>query len=320
MLFLGPPSSPFEPPSLLFHLLSSPLQFVVAHLYRFLLLLRGSPLQASDPSSKIRLVCISDTHGKEASIPRGDVLIHAGDLANHGTAAEIQDQVDWIASLPHRYKIMIAGNHDGFFDPQSRQHSDIHTAIDYKGIHYLQHATVTISFPGVQARRLTFYGAPQIPACGGDDFAFQYPREQDAWSGTIPRAIDVLITHTPPRHHLDLPQGMGCEFLLEEMWKVRPKVHVFGHVHAAYGKESVFWDEGQKAYERVCARKHSSLLRDSFDPLAWLNAAKVVFYGIQGVIWSQVWGGAGTGTLMINSSLTYRSTAKLANAPQIVDI
>ncbi|KAL9013321.1 MAG: hypothetical protein Q9173_001977 [Seirophora scorigena] len=320
MRFLTPPSSPFEPPSPLFHLLSSPLRVVVEHIYFFFLLLRGSALQAPDPSSSIRLVCISDTHGKEASIPSGDVLIHAGDLANHGTAAEIQEQVDWIASLPHHHKIMIAGNHDGFFDPSSRQDSDIHNAIDYKGIHYLQHATVTLTFPGVRDRQLNFYGAPQIPACGGDDFAFQYPRQKDAWSGTIPCAIDILVTHTPPRHHLDLPQGMGCEFLLKEVWRVRPKVHVFGHVHAAYGKESVFWDEGQKAYERVCARKTSSLLRDSFDPPAWLDAAKVAFYGIQGVVWSQVWGEAGTGTLMVNASLTYRSTGKLANAPQIVDL
>ncbi|KAI4127021.1 MAG: hypothetical protein LQ338_003434 [Usnochroma carphineum] len=320
MLFISPPSSPFEPPSFFFHLISSPLRLLVQDLYRLFLLFRGSALQPPDPASSVGLVCISDTHEKKTTIPDGDVLIHAGDLANRGTAAEIQDQVDWIASLPHQYKIMIAGNHDSYFDPRARRDSDLHQAIDFKGIHYLQHSSVTLDFPGLENRQLTFYGAPQIPACGGDDFAFQYPRHQDAWSDKIPRQIDVLITHTPPRHHLDLPHGMGCEFLLKEVWKVRPRVHVFGHVHAAYGRESVFWDQGQAAYERICARGHAGLFRDFFDPFAWLDAARVVWFGAKGVLWTQVWGGTRTGTLMINASLTYRSTGKLLNAPQSVDI
>ncbi|KAI4159413.1 MAG: hypothetical protein L6R39_000391 [Caloplaca ligustica] len=320
MLFIRPPPSPFEPPSLPFRFISSPLQFFAQYLHYFFLLFRGSAFQPLDPSSAVRLVCISDTHGKETAIPDGDVLIHAGDLTSQGTAAEIQEQVDWIASLPHRYKVIVAGNHDSFFDPRSRHESDHDRAIDFKGIRYLQHSSVTLDFPGVKNRRLTFHGAPQIPACGGDDFAFQYSRHQDPWSGTIPHSTNVLVTHTPPRHHLDLPHGMGCKYLLKEVWAVKPKVHVFGHVHAGYGRESVFWDEGQKAYERVCARDRVGLLRDLVDTSAWLDTARVVWYGVQGVLWTQVWGGTGTSTLMINASLTYRSTGELVNAPQIVNV
>ncbi|KAL8832242.1 MAG: hypothetical protein Q9170_004963 [Blastenia crenularia] len=263
---------------------------------------------------------MAHTHTKQTTIPDGDVLIHAGDLANQGTAVEIQKQIDWIASLPHRHKIVIAGNHDSYFDPRSRNPQDAHTSIDFHGIHYLQHSSVTLTFPGARDRRLTFYGAPQIPACGGDDFAFQYSGDQDAWSGTVPRSTDILITHTPPRHHLDLPHGMGCRYLLKEVWNLRPKVHVFGHVHAGYGRENVFWDECQQAYERACAREKAGLIQDFLDPLAWVDGARVAWYGVKDVLWSQVWGGTATGTLMINASLTYRSTGKLANAPQIVDV
>ncbi|KAL9604392.1 MAG: hypothetical protein Q9219_000580 [cf. Caloplaca sp. 3 TL-2023] len=319
MLFIEPPPSPFEPPSILYHCLSSPLRFFVQALYRFLLYFRGSAIRTPDFSSRIRLVCISDTHAKKATVPEGDVLIHAGDLANQGTAVEIQDQIDWLDSLPHPYKIMIAGNHDSFFDPRSRNASDLHASINFHDVKYLQHSSVTLTFPGTD-RHLTFYGAPQIPACGGDDFAFQYPREQDAWSGTIPRSTDVLITHTPPRYHLDLPHSMGCKYLLQEMWRLRPKVHVFGHVHAGYGRENAFWDEGQKAYERVCSRKVAGFLRDFIDPVAWLDAGKVIWYGVKSIIWTQVWGGDGRGTLMVNASLTYRSTGRLANAPQVINI
>lgn len=233
----GPPPSPFEPPSFTYRLLSSPLRFFAQHLYALILLLRGSSYASPTPFARIRLVCISDTHTHKATpVPPGDVLIHSGDLTNDGTVAELQDQVDWLSSLPHRYKIAIAGNHDCYLDPKSRRREDNGRTVDWKDIHYLQHANLTLSFSAHRNRRLTFYGAPQIPQCGGDDFAFQYPNRKDIWSNTIPKGTDVLITHTPPRHHLDLPQGMGCEHLLNEIWTVKPKVHVFGHVHAGYGK------------------------------------------------------------------------------------
>ncbi|KAL8729956.1 MAG: hypothetical protein Q9166_004401 [cf. Caloplaca sp. 2 TL-2023] len=320
MLSIHPPSSPFEPPSLLFHFISSPIKFLVQHLYHLILFFRGSAIPAPDPSARVRLVCISDTHTKNSIIPNGDVLVHAGDLANEGTAAEIQDQISWIASLPHQHKIVIAGNHDSFFDPRSRHNSDVRTSIDFKGIHYLQHSSISLTFSAAKNRQLKFYGAPQIPACGGDDFAFQYSRQEDVWSGTIPHSTDILITHTPPHHHLDLPHGMGCEFLLKEVWQVRPKVHVFGHVHAGYGLENVFWDEGQRAYERVCSRKFAGLFQDCVDPRAWLDTLRVAWYGVRGVLWSQVWGGVNPGTVAVNASLTFMSTGKLGNAPQIVDI
>ncbi|KAL8996611.1 MAG: hypothetical protein Q9169_003893 [Polycauliona sp. 2 TL-2023] len=320
MFSIHAPSSPFEQPSLLFHFISSPLRFLVQHLYSLILLFRGSAVSSPDPSVVIRLVCISDTHSKKTLIPDGDVLIHAGDLANNGTAAEIQDQVDWIAALPHQHKILIAGNHDGFLDPRSRQDSDKESTVDFKSIRYLQHSGITLTFPQAANRQLSFYGAPHIPACGGDDFAFQYPRQRDAWSNTIPRTTDVLITHTPPRNHLDLPHGMGCGFLLKELWHVKPKLHVFGHVHCGYGRESLFWDEGQKAYERVCSRTQIGLFRDCFDLPAWLDIVMVAWYGIRGLLWSQMRRGSPRGTLAINASLTVGSTGKLGNAPQVVDL
>lgn len=321
MLSVKPPESPFENPSFLFHFLSSPLRFLIQCIHPFFLFFQGSAVPAPDPSISIRLVCISDSHAKKVTIPKGDVLIHAGDLANQGSAAEIQGQIDWLASLPHQYKIFIAGNHDSFFDLRSRHISDKNNSIDYKGIHYLEHASLSLTFPRVgRTRQLQFYGAPQIPECGGDDFAFQYPRQQDAWSNTIPSSTDVVITHTPPRHHLDLPHGMGCKYLLEEMWRIRPKLHVFGHVHAGYGWESVYWNDAQRAYERICGREKAGFFKDLFDFPAWIDLLRVVGYGIIEILWTQIWRGESSGTLMINASLTYRSTGQLRNAPQIFDI
>lgn len=320
-LFVYAPSSAFEPPSLLFQFLYSPLQFVIRHIYHLTLLLRGPASHTRSRASRIRIICISDTHTHEPkSIPDGDVLIHAGDLTNTGTALEIQRQVDWLSSLPHPYKIAIAGNHDGYLDPRSRRASDQYQVIRWGDIQYLQHSSTKIVFPTKGYRRLSFYGAPQIPRCGGEEFAFQYRQHEDAWSGTIPAETDVLITHTPPRFHLDLPAGLGCGHLLKEVWRIRPKVHVFGHVHAGYGQEYVFWDKCQEAYERICARGNTGLFRDIVDVSVWTDVAKVLLHGGKGILWSRVWGGNGSGGVMVNAALAYRNTGKLGNSPTVIDV
>lgn len=63
---------------------------------------------------KTRFVCISDTHnafpGGAFKLPKGDVLIHAGDLTNQGTFKELQQTLNWIEDSEFDAKIVIAGN------------------------------------------------------------------------------------------------------------------------------------------------------------------------------------------------------------------
>lgn len=66
-------------------------------------------------SRKTRIVCVSDTHNTSPAdgafkLPAGDVLIHAGDLTNQGTYAEIKQALDWIEAADFEVKIVIAGN------------------------------------------------------------------------------------------------------------------------------------------------------------------------------------------------------------------
>ena len=66
----------------------------------------------------MKLVCISDTHSlhwRIPAIPDGDVLIHAGDCLGQGTLENIEELNEWLGTLPHRRKIVIAGNHDWAF-------------------------------------------------------------------------------------------------------------------------------------------------------------------------------------------------------------
>ena len=322
MAFLvKPPSSPFEPPTIPHRILSSPLKFIAQTLYSTILFFRGPAIVKNSSSPSIRLVCISDTHTHQPDdLPPGDVLIHAGDLSNDGSAAEIQDQLDWLSSLPYQHILIVCGNHDSYFDPRARHKADVGRELEWRNLHYLQHSSLKLFFPKHENRQISFYGAPQIPRCGDDNFAFQYRGEDDAWAGTVPVETEVLITHTPPKHHRDLPIGMGCRFLLKEVWRVRPRLMVFGHVHAGSGRESAFWDESQRLFEGLCARGDKGVLRDLVAIRAWTRVMQLALYGFLGILWTRVWGGSNEGSLMVNSALAYRSTGKLGNRPQIIDM
>lgn len=63
---------------------------------------------------KTRFVCLSDTHNASPAegafkLPKGDVLIHAGDLTRQGTFAELRKTLDWIEQADCEIKIVIAG-------------------------------------------------------------------------------------------------------------------------------------------------------------------------------------------------------------------
>jgi len=117
--------SEFARPTLLDRILESPIKILLALVYAILLKLRGAPFKPPKNKPPIRIVCISDTHTNTGmEVPNGDLLIHAGDLTNAGTIEEIQKQIDWLNTLPHKEKIVICGNHDSYFDPSSRKAED----------------------------------------------------------------------------------------------------------------------------------------------------------------------------------------------------
>lgn len=69
------------------------------------------PASVSTPCMrKTRIVCVSDTHNQTPKLPRGDVLIHAGDLTNQGSYSELKKAVEWIEKQDFEAKIVVAGN------------------------------------------------------------------------------------------------------------------------------------------------------------------------------------------------------------------
>jgi 3',5'-cyclic AMP phosphodiesterase CpdA len=67
----------------------------------------------------MRVVCVSDTHGLHAealAVPPGDVFVHAGDFTDTGERDEVLAFNAFLGRLPHKYKLVVAGNHEATFD------------------------------------------------------------------------------------------------------------------------------------------------------------------------------------------------------------
>ena len=63
---------------------------------------------------------------------------------------------------------------------------------------------------------------------------------EEKWK-LIPSNVDVLITHVPPLGHGDLARSgslLGCEYLLHAVKALKPKLHVYGHIHESAGLRS----------------------------------------------------------------------------------
>lgn len=177
----------------------------------------------------MRLLIVSDTHGKhrEIDMPDGDVFIHAGDMSMKGRMSEISAVGEWLQALPHRHKIVVAGNHDFAFE-LSR---GLAAKALGEGVTYLEDSGVTIE--GIR-----FWGSPWQPWFY--DWAFNLypgPALAQKWA-LIPPSTDVLITHGPPRNILDevgKGEHAGCVDLAARLDDLSVRVHAFGHIHESSG-------------------------------------------------------------------------------------
>jgi hypothetical protein len=116
--------------------------------------------------------------------------------------------------------------------------------------------------------------------------------------------------------------GLGCPGLLAEIWKVKPRLHVFGHVHWGHGRQSVYWDGCQRAYESLLARPPRGLLRDLFPHSGWLDAFRVVYHGVGGLLWRWLMlGSSGNlGGEMVNAAQMWGNTGTVRNRGVVVTI
>jgi Icc-related predicted phosphoesterase len=103
--------------------------------------------------------------------------------------------------------------------------------------HEISNAHLLIN-SGVELDGIKIWGSPATNLTTGA-FAMPDDRERAKTWKLIPTDTDILVTHIPPFGILDGEPGSayhsGCSVLRAEFKRIRPRLHVFGHVHTAAG-------------------------------------------------------------------------------------
>lgn len=190
----------------------------------------------------MKIVCVSDTHMHKFDPPEGDILIHAGDHTFMGTEGELEKVRDHFRSIKNRFKhiVLIAGNHDWLFQKNLFLAEELFTEFIY-----LQDYDITIE--GVK-----IYGSPWQPRFGYWAFNLERGEQLSEKWAQISDDTDILITHGPPYGYGDKVyrgvthdemmdqmfseyQRVGCVDLLNTVERIKPKYHIFGHIHSGHG-------------------------------------------------------------------------------------
>lgn len=167
----------------------------------------------------MKILHISDTHGchrRLYCLPETDIVVHSGDFTMNGSEQEALDFLNWFCDLPYPHKIFIGGNHDDCLYGANIDGLD-------NNVHYLCNSCVEID-------NVKFYGVPMFMGdCITDRQTWHY--------ANIPDDTDILITHTPPLGILDFDDGIsyGSEELLNRITVIKPRLHLFGHIHSQHG-------------------------------------------------------------------------------------
>lgn len=184
--------------------------------------------------------CISDLHGYYPTLEGGDLLIVAGDLTARDEKEQYEEFFNWMKNQEYRKKVFICGNHD----------NQAMSQFDWYDAEYLCDSGTEVVTNG---NRLKIWGSPWSSTFKGMNphckaFTCDTEEELAVKFSLIPEDVDILITHSPSHGILDsvLDQSVGFEneytrycgsiSLREKFFQIKPKLHVFGHIHEWGGK------------------------------------------------------------------------------------
>lgn len=194
---------------------------------------------------KMIATVISDTHTKHKNIklePKTgentkNVLIHCGDFSH--TPQQVFSFCEWYSEVQgFDYRILIAGNHDGYVKTVGRD--EFYKHCEEKGIIYLQDTSVVL-------HGIKFWGSPMSNEFGPWPFMAS-DLELDKYWQKIPDDTNVLITHGPAFGkcddvHQDIAQpNVGSKTLEIKTRELKELTHHFvGHIHDSCGE--IYEDE-----------------------------------------------------------------------------
>lgn len=221
----------------------------------------------------VKVLHLSDTHDLHWSIedrfpfPEADILVHTGDFTNNGKDSELASFVAWLQKLAPRFKaiVLVAGNHDWYETRRRVEGGKLRAeeatapgfyrqlmARSCKGglpgnCHVLDHEETVVM-------GLRIWGSPWCPWNPCSRSSGVAPKDssrrlfearqksghvEDHRFGEIPEGMDILLTHGPAAGIMDCvaPRRSwgSSDELLQHIWRARPKVHCFGHLHEQRG-------------------------------------------------------------------------------------
>lgn len=202
-----------------------------------------------------KIACVSDVHGRNVKVPNADILVISGDLTERGTLPQIGSFNEWLGTLPHKIKLLTAGNHDFGFE----RNSDLAKSLITNGI-YLENESITVD--GIK-----FWLSPVTPWFFNWAFNVERGAKIKRYWDMIPDDVQVLVTHGPSHMTLDrCADGFhaGCEELAVAIQRVNPLLHICGHIHEAAGIDGPYEKVGD-GYRRNRASGTVTINASSID-------------------------------------------------------
>ena|SRR5215475_14124665 len=209
--------------------------------------------------------CIGCLHGFQPKLEGGDLLIVTGDCTASDKAFQFIEFFLWLDKQDYRKKVFIAGNHDNILQEVPPIPESLPDNVSY------------LCDSGTEFEGLKIWGSPWShrfiginPKCT----AFTYYDETwyyDEKLSKIPHDTDILITHTPAFGVLDaIPQEDGSDFHVGSKalfgwlkYVERPLLHVFSHIHEAYGQVETFATYNYKMMNSV----NCSIMNEKYKPV-----------------------------------------------------
>lgn len=206
-------------------------------------------------------VC-SDLHGYYPELQGGDLLIVAGDLTARDLPHERYRFLQWLAEQEYRKKIWIAGNHDN-------------SLVGMKFTPQRPDAAEYLCDSGTEFEGFKVWGSPWTKTFEGMNphcKAFTVATEEELASkfSLIPDDIDILITHSPAKGMLDKTingYDAGSQSLTNRIHHMQPLLHVFGHIHEAYGRDNCFIPATKYIGTVDCCFVNASHVNEHYQPV-----------------------------------------------------
>lgn len=178
-----------------------------------------------------KIHAISDTHRKHldlsVALTGGDLLVHAGD-ADCFDESSTETFLRWCMKMSDRYSngmIFTCGNHDLYI---AEFEDDVRDFLSGSNVHLLINESRKVGGFNIYASPYSTASGDRWTAYSGSELDLQ-----SVWN-KIPTDTDILISHTPPAGILD--GNLGSASLLARVLEVKPKVHIFGHIHHGFGQ------------------------------------------------------------------------------------